>query len=800
MKASEMENNVGHLCSPQRKTPLEKTTSLSDCTNVELHKQGHENDCEINGCEAEKLPEIERNDHISSSDCAQRKLNDLSSEVDKEIQGKMNGYWLNTSENGLKFVMQAVFPDKQCKTESSSSNSTQVILPSSSNDSCQETSLDIKSSKHSKTNTMETFACNDFKSNLKESAFGSSLPGMATHFPKAEPETTISLPGKLHTLVKASETPDRVRTRNTDKVLGMTLENSYVENDLLKSDLFKKENVRLVNNGKTNVFYDLDDALDMARRVAREVEQEVEASGSSSSVQGRNSLTVPQSFVDSADSRRKSCLTENGSVIQQCEGRDKSVSVCSLKEKACSTKDMDPEVIHEVNDGHHVQDLSYLTRKAESLTSNEHTSHHPNLDLNVDILEYEVEYPERSVTEIVFNPMENVSKPTPVVAKSGISLCIPMSQVQKEGELGGWRGSAATSAFRSTAISRSCIRSKASSANADNDNAKPSLVQWIDLNVAAIGVEFESELLQEKSTPAQSSFPSNESSMEVSSTQARRFSFDLNRVSENEKCRQLPPSTSLSRHFARDFDLNDNPTSAADAFVSSQPGQGAQTLRNRGLDSPAAFSMENSEQPDFRSFRSAFSAVNPLPGLGHGHAQPFLVSASNMLASNEQLQRIAALQPKFSYTQPPPHAFVCNNGIRIDPNNNLPLALYAHGVIPYMTDPHSTTIFPQVLGSGALSAFSRHQHILQVPDGSGPSDFAIARPNLDLYNKMNAVENGSKGGNARQLYIPSSNSVVEEQMETFQPVAVSAPPMKRREPEGGWDSHQLSFRQVASWR
>ena len=118
----------------------------------------------------------------------------------------------------------------------------------------------------------------------------------------------ISLPGKLHTLVKASETPDRVRTRNTDKVLGMTLDNSYVENDLLKSDLFKKENVRLVNNGKTNVFYDLDDALDVARRVAREVEQEVEASGSSSSVQGRNSLTVPQSFVDSADSRRKSCL------------------------------------------------------------------------------------------------------------------------------------------------------------------------------------------------------------------------------------------------------------------------------------------------------------------------------------------------------------------------------------------------------------------------------------------------------------------------------------------------------------
>ncbi|KAF3445438.1 hypothetical protein FNV43_RR10614 [Rhamnella rubrinervis] len=795
-----MEINVGRLCSPQRKTPLEKTNSLSGCTNVELRKQGHESDCEINGCKAEKLPENERNDHISSSDCAQRTINDLSSEgsqpLDKEIQGKMN--WLNTGENGLKLVMQAVFPDKQCKTESSSSNSTQVILPSSSNDSYQETSLDIKSRKHRKTNAMDTFACTDFKSNLKESAFGSSLPAMVTHVPKAEPETTISLPGKLYNLVQASESPDSVRTRNADKVLGMTLDNNDVGHDLLKSDSFKKESVRLVNNGKADVFYDLDDALDMARRVAREVEQEVEVSGSSSSVQGRNSLTVPRSFVDSADSRRKSCLTENGSVSQQCDGQDKSVSVCSLKEKACSTKDM---VIYKVNNSHGMQDLSYLTHKAESLTSNEHTSHHPNLDLNEDILEYEVDYPGQSVKEIVFNPVENVSKPTPAVAKSGISLCLPMSQVQKEEELGGWRGSAATSAFRSTAISRSCIRGKESSANDDNDNAKPSLVQGIDLNVAAIGVEFGSELLEEKSTPAQSSFPSNESSLEVSSTQARRFSFDLNCVSENDNSHQSPQSTSLSQHFTRDFDLNDKPSYAADAFVSSQPGQGTQTLKHRGLDSPAAFSMENSEQPDFRSFRSAFSTVSPLPGLGHGHAQPFLVAASNMLTSNEQMQRVAALQPKFSYTQPPPRAFVCNNGFCIDPNNSLPPALYAHGVIPYMmTDRHSTAIFPQVLGSGALSAFSRPQHVLQVPDGSGPSDFASARPNLDLYNGMNAVENRSRGGNARQLYIPSSNSVVEEQMKTFQPVAVSGPPMKRREPEGGWDSHQLSFRQVGPWR
>lgn len=798
VKASKMETNVGGLCSPKMQTPLEKTDSLPDrCigltdTSVGLQKERHESNSQINGCKAEKSPEIKRKDldHIS----------EVSQPFEKDVHSKTNGYWLNKGENGLKFVMHAVCPDKQYKTESSSSNSTQVVLPSSSNDSYQETSLDIKSSKHSKTDAMDTFTCTDFKGNLKESAFGSSTPGMATHAPRAEPETVISLPGKLYNLVKASETLDSVRTRNnSDNVPRMTVDSHYVENiDLLKSDLFKKENMRHINQDKADVLYDLVDALDAARRVAKEVEQGVEASGSSSSVLGRSSETVLQSFVDSADSRKKSCLTENESVIQQHDRQDTSVSVCSLKQFAFYTKDMDPDAIREGNDGHHRQESSCLTWKAESITSKGHNSHHCYLDLNENILEYEAEHPEQPVQEIVSNPLENLSKPIPVVAKSGISLCLPMSEIQKEGELGGWRGSAATSAFRPTAVSRSCRGSKVSP---NNDSAKDSRVKEIDLNVAATGVEFGSELLQEKSNPAQSTFPSNESSMEVSSTQARRFDIDLNCVDENDNCYQLPPSTSSPQQFTRDFDLNDSPTSVADAFVSaSQPGQATQTLRNRGLDGSAVFLMENSEQPDFRSFRSAFSAASPSLGLAHSNAQPFLVAASNMLTSNEQLQRIAAFQPKFSHMQPPPHAFICNSGFCIDPNSCLPPTHYAHGVVPYMTDPHSTTIFPQVLGSGALSVISRPQHVLQVPEGSGPSDVMILGSNVDLYNGINAVENGSRGPNARQLYIPSGNPVFEEQMRTLQPVAVSAPPMKRREPDGGWDSHQLSFRQESSWR
>lgn len=69
------------------------------------------------------------------------------------------------------------------------------------------------------------------------------------------------------------------------------------------------------------------------------------------------------------------------------------------------------------------------------------------------------------------------------------------------------------------------------------------------------------------------------------------------------------------------------------------------------------------------------------------------------------------------------------------------------------------------------------------------------RPGFDPRSRL-AYENRSMGENTIQHFIPLSNSMMEEQMKSLQPVAFPVVPVKRKEPEGGWDPRQLDFRQV----
>ncbi|XP_062101265.1 uncharacterized protein LOC133807122 [Humulus lupulus] len=878
IKASEIENNVGHPSSPKKPILVGKGNSICDneLTNasVGLQKQGYD-DHEINSCKTENLQGIERNDHLSSSDCTKETIDDLRPSyiistkrnlvVEKQIFADgssmvlpycngvkgdetprnckaspkaitplkktsmnsdasldirqplesdlhvgMNMYWLNTGESGLKSGMQATFSDKQGKTESSSSNSSHIILPASSNDSCQETSFDIHSCKLIKINGRDSSSCTDFKSNVKGPATGNLQPGFVVCNPEEKLENTIS-PGKQCNLGKVTETLDSVRT-SSDNVAGISSDN-YVtmENiDSLNSDSFKKEKTEKGAHGKAAH----EDAVGVPPRVAKEVDQEFEATGSSSSVEGRNNDMIRRSFIDSVDSNRKSCLSETVSVIQQCKSQDKSFTFCSLKrvletrtmtrnESLCSEvkeplPDMGCKVIHEVSDGPHGQELSYRTMKAVGLMSHNHIGHLSRIDLNEDVMEHGVDYAEQFGKETLRDPARNVSKPKPVVAKSGVPLYVPRPKVQKELELGGWRGSAANSAFRPTSITQKCIEyNKASSTNDEKEYEKQSFDNSIDLNVAATGVDFDVDSFHDKPSLAESSFPSN---MEVGSRQARTLDFDLNCVDGNDDPHQSSLATSLS---VRNFDLNDNPTSVdSPSFIlnpasfSRHFNQANKTFRSRGSDSPPVSSVENPKQQDFRSLRSTYSAdLSSMTGFVPGHVQPFLVATPHMLPSNEQLQRITFLQPQLAYAQQPPHAF------RVDQKDILSSTAGTHNVIPYMIDPHSTTILSQVLGSGGFPAFPGGPQCFQVSHGSGPSNIEMTRPNsIDIYNGMNnGLENMTRGTNGGQLYMPSSNSASEEQMKSFQQVGLFPTGMKRREPEGGWDSSQLSFRQM-TWR
>ncbi|EXC01094.1 hypothetical protein L484_025463 [Morus notabilis] len=845
LKGSETKSNAGRTCSPQKQSLLEMANGLAYCrkgladANVEIQKDVQNCKCEIGSCKAEKFPGIERNDRIAPSGCVKEISNDLrpsfiistvrhsvlerrilpegtsmvspyrngagsneclknseasacSAEkvtnfkkismkfdvdsdhgqpLDRDLHAGTNGCWPNSGENGSRTVMRAVFHDKQCKTESSSSNSSHIILPSSSNDSCQDTSLDTQSCKRSKIDAMDTSTCTDLKSNLKEAAFTSSRPGRAICNPQGKLENTVS-PGKRSDMVKTSETLG-VRTRNGDNAAGMSSDNNYVtveNNDISKSDLFKKGNEKVDVHSKAEVLHEHGDAVIVSPTVASEAEQDFEASGSSSSAEGRNGEMLRQSYIDSVDSNRKSCLTETGSVIQLC--------------KQEPLPDMGAKVFHEVNGGLHGQELSCETTKSVGLSSCGRGS---KIDLNEDVIEQDWEYLGQSGKETVNKFEGSVSKPKAVMAKPGIPLDFLAPKVKKEGNVGGWMGSTKTSAFQPTSIAKNCIKNKALSTSAENDSEMPSVVKMIDLNLAATGADFDVESLEDKSAVTELSFPSN---MEMGSSQARKLDIDLNCVSGNDDdCHQSPLSTSLPRHSVRDFDLNDNPTSVDTCSVACPPSQGTQALKRMGSDCPPVFSVENSKHQDLRSFRSPYSTdLFSMPGFIPGHVQPFLVAAPNMLPSNEQLQRVAFLQPQLPYAQPPLNAF------RIDPKDGASSTVGSHTVLPYVVDPRATAIISQVLGSGGVSAFPNH--VFQVPHGSNPDNIAITRPNLDAYNGVNV----NRGANAGQLCMPSSNLTLEEQMRSFQQVSVPAAGTKRREPEGGWDSPQFSFRQRTSWR
>ncbi|CBI18161.3 unnamed protein product, partial [Vitis vinifera] len=215
---------------------------------------------------------------------------------------------------------------------------------------------------------------------------------------------------------------------------------------------------------------------------------------------------------------------------------------------------------------------------------------------------------------------------------------------------------------------------------------------------------------------------------------------------------------------------------------------------------PAVSCTGNVRQPGASVVKPAQPAyradLSSKQGFSHG-AQTFLVAAPGVIPGMENMRTLLPSHPNMSYTplsaQSLAHPFPYNKGFYFDPTN--PLATICHtGVVPCMTDPHGTAVIPHALVSSTPPAFPMAPHLVNVAGGPGPCDVAIIRHSLDLNGGVGS-ENGSRGGNAAQLFVPVGNSLVQEQMKSFQQFALPATPIKRREPDGGWDCHQLGYRQ-----
>ncbi|XP_057974615.1 uncharacterized protein LOC131162304 [Malania oleifera] len=732
---------------------------------------------------------IELTQNISfRSDVSMETGQALNKEFNEFDVGGTKGCCLNPGEHGLKTVARETFPDKQHKTESSSSNSIPVIFPASSNDSCQDASVDGKSGKVGNSG-MNSDISTGISCNLDEPVVKSILfHASAQTKPKAVPETSVFLPVIKGNVGEAFETVDNLRTGDVENVLWKIagLNSGTMEKVVVpKSSLLEKKNAEYMDQDKVGRSCELANSLEVAWKVAREGKQQLdsyrETSGSSFSIGEKNDGTLHPRSVVSAD-LNKDCFAETGRRIKLCNEH-----LC-LEVRGPSPK-TEVQVQREAIDVHGWES-SNSSAKSEVRAATDQTRHFHGFDLNKDIPANEVEYPKQSMNGTVSPHLENPSMPIIVVAKSGVPMSWPITPLQFEGELG-WRGSAATSAFRPT-LSKSSSKSKPFSTSDGNCCSKHSrCFKGIDLNVAAAGDDASVQLFPRKSPLVPSGF-SSEESVNVTSKQAEQLKLDLNCLSENDNCLQSSQQTSLSKQSIGDFDLNDNPSNWDVSSDVWHPGQGTWKYRNKRSDCASGSSAINAKRLDLNSVGSTYWAdLSSMQGFGHGHVQQFLVAAPNVPPQVEQMRGVIPLQPKLNYTPSQPHPYPYGNGVCLDPADPLSSPFCTTGALPCITDPWGTAFLSQTSTSGTLSSFPGASPIIEIVGRPRPSDVAVVRPRFDLNGGLTLPQNGNREGNGRQVLIPVTNTSMQGQIKSFQQAALSAMPMKRREPESGWDSHQL---------
>ncbi|KAL5557858.1 hypothetical protein UlMin_034069 [Ulmus minor] len=401
-------------------------------------------------------------------------------------------------------------------------------------------------------------------------------------------------------------------------------------------------------------------------------------------------------------------------------------------------------------------------------------------------------------------PLNPVSAPIPVSSRPSGAPGLPAAPIQFEGTLG-WKGSAATSAFRPASPRRNSDSDKNHSVGGNSDSSKqrPDFLD-IDLNVAEDGDDLGKQI------PASSGLPSGESSVEVSPKRSDRLHLDLNRMDDDSDV--LPSDLRAEGHHAynrnghrspspasssssmqpslRNFDLNDRP-SLLDSFdqgsgKSSQPvnayampnPDGAVIsimgtrveINNRKDVAPQGFSLSNGK------------TIEPATDATVARKSSFL-----------GLGTTGSYSPVFGY-----------NGLTVGTTMSFNSGMYPGpgGAIPVMVDSRATVMAPMLPSASTVHSYPLHQQPFFMNMGNaqqGINGPGTSRPNFDL-NSGFMVEGGNRESGLMQLFGPGQGRSMEEHLRTnSQPPSSSGIGGKRKEPDAGWDSYQLSYKQPP-WR
>ncbi|XVE94543.1 hypothetical protein REPUB_Repub02eG0017600 [Reevesia pubescens] len=542
--------------------------------------------------------------------------------------------------------------------------------------------------------------------------------------------------------------------------------------------------------------YGIVDALEVARKVAQEVEREVvddgEPSCSSSekiSEGGIRQPSTPGSINGKQDLPTEVIPKEVSTVPTQSAG-----AYTEGEEHMINSDDADSEPENDLHD----MESSQVTVAQEPEPNTEKSL--CDFDLNQEVCSDDME-----------RAVNSISTPISVVSASRAAAApgLPAAPLQFEGALG-WKGSAATSAFRPASPRRNSDGDKTLSIGGTSSSSKQRQdCLDFDLNIAEAGDEKGAELISGKHVTASSGLHSAESSLEMSPRKSERLKLDLNRISDDGDAPALdsrverrlfynrnghrspsPASSSSSMQPSlRNIDLNDRPYSLNDASEQGPyPSRSSRNVNAYGgpkSNEPVISIMGTRVEVNRKDF------VSQVVSLPNGKA---LESATD--GSITRTAGFIGLGPTVSYTHSPAFSY---NGLAMAPTMSFSSAIYGPGSsIPYMVDSRGPVV-PQIMGSTSAvpPPYSQPQFIMSMSNappglnGSSPS-----RPNFDLNSGL-AIEGGNRDSmGLRQPFMPGQGRSIEEHLRVnSQPSSSSGVGAKRKEPDSGWEPYPFNYRQ-----
>ncbi|KAK9129465.1 hypothetical protein Sjap_009952 [Stephania japonica] len=563
--------------------------------------------------------------------------------------------------------------------------------------------------------------------------------------------------------------------------------------------------------------YGVDDALEVARQVAKEVEQEV--------VDYREQFCSSSEKISEAGVLQPSSPDSiNGNSIND----EDSQHLSRAQSETSNQRTLTGEVFS-ANGEHDLIDIPKSDKAEDSMPETDSSLvtealQMPekglcDLDLNKEICSEEMDPPRFS----------NTAPITIVSASKALAPSLPAVPIHFGGELG-WKGSAATSAFRTASprttvdgektvlvdggsqISKRRLQEKAPSVDQTGQSSKKRKAFLdFDLNVAEGNNDAGADLPPAKQIAFSSELASRESSIEVNSRRAERLKFDLNRVDDHE---DAPTSDLRTEARFQQHHLNGS-ASPASSSSSRQP-----SIRNINLnDNPSCFD-DSSDRP---SALASYSLMDPNGSGVIKQDDPIISIMGTRVEINRKdfapqtrsflpNGRVSefpfgskpsggvATQPPVAYAQG--HAF---SGFNLTPGScmSMPPTIFGLGSSPCVVDSRGTTMLPQLMGApvDVPPSFPRQHFLMSMPNSQASLNrVGIAEPSLDLNSGFSVMDPESRErGGYRQLFTPGQSISIEGPGgSASQPLNLGVG-MKRKEPEGGLELYNVGYKHQTQW-